>query len=87
MGVKLKEDVAGVLLGELRRGREWERGLCKCTGCGCPIDIEGSSRDMGTSEHGVRIKEERKKEKERAERRLDQDAGKTNISTVDRDSR
>lgn len=63
MSVKLEEDVVGVLLGELRGGRERERGLCKCTGRGCSVNTEGRARDMGSPEHGVWIKKERKKRK------------------------
>lgn len=63
MGVELEEDVVGVLLSELRGGGERERGLCKSTGCGYPANIEDCTRDMGTSEHDVWMKEERKKRK------------------------
>lgn len=63
MGIELEEDVVGVPLSELRGGGERERGLCKSTGCGYPADTEDCTRDMGTSEHGVWMKEERKKRK------------------------
>lgn len=63
MGVELEEDAVGVLFSELRGGGERERGLCKSTGCGYPADIEDCTRDMGTSEHDVWMKEERKRRK------------------------